>query len=327
MKTKAILLLVSLFGLGLLNASTASAYTYCGFLDKRFQMRAYHFNSEFWVNMLVAESDKWNRVHPVLSIDRTRSSTIPVGKDGNNIIGWISEASLNRAYNTTWDGAVGLTFTWYDTICGRVVEQDMFFNPTISLFAPQTTVPFSLGFQEIALHELGHAVTLDHEDGSLSVMTTNNAVSDILHHNDKVGWIRSAAQAFNPLPTHINDMGIFPLRNAPGAKIYSTLSPNFVARGATVTIKDFTVENLSSVFPFAGPAFRVVLENTATGVTTDIGTFSWSNFGPFSGWSGDLTYTVPASIAPATYRVTAVFMGTDDDATNNRAVFGTIGVR
>jgi hypothetical protein len=203
----------------------------------------------------------------------------------------------------------------------------MFFNPAITLFTAQINVPYNLGFQEIALHELGHAVTLDHEDRSLSVMTTNNAVSDVLHHNDKVGWIRSAAQKFNPLPIPREDMGIFPLRNSSGGKTYSTLSPTVVARGASVTIQDFSVENLSSVFAFTGPAYRVVLENTSTGNPTDIGSFSWGNFGAFSGWSGNLIYTVPASITPAQYRVVAIFQGSDSDKTNDRAVFGTIQVR
>jgi hypothetical protein len=311
----------------LLPASNASAYVYCGYLDGRFNFRAYHFNSEFWVDMVVAESQKWNRIYPVLSIDRTKSSTVPVGKDGNNIITWLSEASLNKYYNTTWVGSVGLTVTWYDGgTCGRVIEQDMMFNPSVTLFAPQTTVPFQLGFQEIALHELGHAVTLDHEDRSLAVMTTNNAVSNMLHHNDKVGWNRSAAQKFNPLPSPINDMGVFPLRNAPGAKTYSTLSTGLVARGASLTIRDFSVENLSNVFPFSNAAFRIVFENTATGAVVEIGTLTWANFNPFSGWSGNLTFNVPVSAPLANYRVAAILKGTDDDSSNNRAVFGTVTV-
>ena len=310
----------------LIVSSTAAAYTYCGFHDRRFPMRAYHFNSEFWVDMLVAEAEKWNHVHRVISIDRTRSSTIPLGKDGNNIIGWISEADLNRVYNVSWAGDVGLTAIWQEKNCGRIIEADMMFNPAITLFAPQTTVPFNLGFQEIALHELGHVLTLDHEDRSLAVMTTNNAVSDVLHHNDKVGWIRSAAQKFNPLPIPVNDMGVFPLRNASGAKVYSTLSPTSVARGSAVTIRDFSVENLSAVFPFTNPTFRLALENTTSEAVFELGTFSWDTFSAFSGWSGNLTFNVPLSVPAARYRIVAIFTGADDDKTNDRAVFGTIVV-
>lgn len=325
MRIRKTILALGLYSLLLQPVSYAQAYNYCGFHDRTYNMTAFHFNSEFWVDMLVAEANKWNAVHPVLSIGRTRSSTVPVGRDGRNVIGWISEADLNRFYNLSWAGTVGWTITWTDGSCGRFVESDMFFNPGITLFTPQTQVPYNLGYQEIALHELGHAVTLGHEDGSLAVMTTNNAVSDVLYHNEKVGLLRSAAFRFSV--TDRRDMGVFPLRNTSGSKIYSTLSPSTVSRGANVTIRDFSVENLSSGLVFSNPSYRVVLENTATGASTDIGWFSWGNFCAFCEWSGNLTYTVPASISPDQYRVVAIFQGSDSDATNNRAVFGTIRVR
>lgn len=327
MKLVNVVVAATLCGIGLWTALPASAYVYCGFHDRRYEMRPYYFNSEFWVDILAAEADKWNAVHSVLSLNRTRSRTIPAGKDGQNVIGWIAEADLIRVYNLSWTGLLGVTAIWTDGACGRFVESDMFFNPALTLFTPQTQVPFALGYQEVALHELGHAVTLDHEDRSLAVMTENAAVSDVLHHNDKVGWIRSAAQQFNPLPTPREDMGIFPLRNARDGKVYTTISPTTVARGAPVTIRDFSVENLSSVFPFASPAYFITLEQTSSGASTQIGSFFWRSFAAFSGWSGNLTYTVPAGLAPGQYRVVGVFRDQDSDKTNDRAVFGTIQVR
>ncbi|WP_165244433.1 hypothetical protein [Paludisphaera soli] len=321
------ILATALLAAGSLAVSSASAYVYCGFHDRRYEMRAYHFNSEFWVDLVVAQSAKWDRVHPLFSINRTRSRTTPVGQDGQSVIGWLTEADLNRHYGLSWAGTAGWTVTWTDGTCGRLLESDMFFNPGITLFAPQTAVPYNLGFQEIALHELGHAATLDHEDRGLAVMTAGGVVSDVLHNDDKVGWIRSAAQKFNPLPTPIRDMGVFPIRNGRSSKVYASLSPTTVARGADVAIRDFTVENLSSVFPFEGPTFRVVLEETSSGATIEIGTFSWGRFEPFSHWSGDLTYTVPSGTPPSSYRVVAIFQGRDSDATNDRAVLGTIRVR
>jgi hypothetical protein len=313
--------------ISLMSVSQVSAYVYCGFHDRRYEMRAYYFNSEFWVDMVVAEANKWNRVHPVLSINRTRSNTIPVGRDGQSVIGWINEADLNRFYNLSWSDSLGWTIVTLDGKCGRLVESDMFFNPGITLFTPQVNVPYDLGYQEVALHELGHAVTLDHEDRSLSVMTEFTAVSNVLHHNDKVGWNRSASQKFNPLPNPIEDMGIFPLRGAGSAKFFTTLSPTTVSRGSAVTIRDFSVENLSNVFPFENPVYRIVLEDVSSGAATEIGTFFWDRFGPFSSWSGNLTYTLPLSLTPSRYRVLGVFQGKDSDTTNDRAVFGTIQVR
>ncbi len=319
--------IASVAAIAALTMPSVAAYVYCGAHDRRFEMRAYHFNSEFWVDMIVAEAAKWNAVHSVFSINRERNARIPLGRDNQNVIAWVSDADMRRIFNMPWGSAVGRTAIWIEGGCGRVLEADVMFNPSVTLFAPQTQVPYNLGYQEIALHELGHAASLDHEDTGLAVMTTNNAVSNVLHHNDKVGWLRSARQRFNPLPTEREDMGIFPLRNAVGAKVYATLAPTSVARGGTVTIRDFSVENLSSVFPFNGPTYRVFLEHTGSGVATEIGSFSWGRFGPFSSWSGNLTYTVPRSLSAAQYRVVARFQGTDSDTSNDRALFGTIQVR
>ena len=326
----------TLCAVALLTLAPASGFVYCGFHDRRHDMRAYYFNSQFWVDILVAEAGKWSAVHSVLSINRERSPTFQAGlRDGQNVIGWMSEADLLRAYNRTWGSALAITFSRKEKNCGRVLETDLIFNPAITLFKPQTEIPYSQGFQDAALHELGHVLTLEHEERSLALMAPAEQVSDVLHHNEKVGWIRSAAQRFNPLPTPVVDMGVFPLRKGDdGSEVYASLSPTTVSRGGTVTISDFSVENLSSVFPFTRPRYRVVLENAASGAATEIGWFAWETFGPFSQWNGSLTYIVPASLPPAVYRVVAEFTppadadfsGQDRDPTNDRAVFGTIDV-
>jgi hypothetical protein len=327
MKSK-IIAAASLFALSLLTVTPASGYVYCGYHDRPYQMRAYHFNSEFWVDILAAEANKWNAVHPVLSINRERRPTFPAKLgDGQNVIGWINEADLLRLYNRSWGSALAITFSRKERNCGRVLETDLIFNPAITLFTPQTQVPYSQGYQDAALHELGHVLTLGHEERGLALMAPAEVVSDVLHHNEKVGWIRSAAQRFNPLPTPREDMGVFPLRKGDGSEVYASLSPTTVTRGQIVTINDFSVENLSSVFPFTSPRYRVVLENVASGATIEIGWFAWASFAPFSSWSGNLTYRVPSNVPPAVYRVAAVFTGQDSDRTNDRAVFGTIDVR
>jgi hypothetical protein len=320
----------SLYAIALLTPALAWGYTYCGVHDRRHEMRAYYFNSEFWVDMLAQEERKWNRVYSVLNINRERSATFPAGLgDGQNVIGWLGETDLMRIYNRSWGNALAITFTRKEKNCGRILETDLIFNPAITQFTPQTEVPYVQGFQEAALHELGHVLTLGHEERGLALMAVAPAVSDVLHHNEKVGWYRSASQGFNPGPSVMNDMGVFPLRKGDGAEVYASLSPEFVSRGASVTISDFSVENLSSEEPFSqpGPRYRVVLENVDSGVPIEIGWFAWETFNPFSSWSGSLTFRVPANVPPATYRVVAVFDGQDDDRTNDQAVFGTIDVQ
>lgn len=310
----------------LVEARAVEAYVYCGFHDRGFPMRAFHFNSEFWVDQLADEVARWNTVHPVIQLSRERPSTVPVGNDGRNVISWIGEADLMSNYNLSWSngGTVGWTISWLSSNCGRVEEADVFFWPGISLFTPQRNVPYSLGYQEIALHELGHVLTQDHEDTTLAVMTSGQAVSDVLYTSDKVGWLRSADFSF--AVTDRSDMGVFPLRNNGASKVYGQTTPTTVRAGDTVTLRDMTVQNLSSGLGFTGPAFDVLLEPTAGGASRTIGNFSWGNFCAYCSWSGDLTFRVPSSTPAGNYRVVVQFRGTDSDPGNDRAVFRTIAV-
>ncbi|MFQ5566628.1 MAG: hypothetical protein ACE5EU_09725, partial [Paracoccaceae bacterium] len=185
-------------------------------------------------------------------------------------------------------------------------------------------VPYVLGFQEIALHELGHVLTLDHEDRELSVMTAGASVSNVLYASDKVGWLRSADFRFSV--TDRRDMGVFPLRNAGASKTYATSTPSTVGRGNNVTLRDMTVQNLSSALAFSNPIFDVFLERTTSGARIDIGWFSWGSFCAFCGWSGDLTFRVPSGTPIGQYRVVVDFRGSDSDPSNDRAEFRTITV-
>lgn len=308
--------------IGLAGIADAHAYVICGFHDRPFLMRAFHWNSEFWVDMVANEAGKWNGVHPIVSIERERRQTVPTGRDGRNAISWLSDASMQAAYGAGWGTAVGRTIIWREVECGRVIEADMMFNPSISLFAPQQQVPYSLGFQEIVLHELGHALTLDHEERSPAVMTDGAAVSDVLYKTDKVGWFRSAQFRFTPQDK--SDMGISPLRSGPTR--YATISPSTVAAGATFTARDITVENLSSGIPFANPQFRAFLVPTAGGIITTLGTFGWQSFCAFCTWAGDLTFRVPAGLASGQYRLWIELSGFDNDLSNNVAPIGLITV-
>jgi hypothetical protein len=304
-----------------------SAYIYCGAHDRRYEMRVYYWNSSFWVDMLQQEASKWNAVHSVLSINREKRASFPAKSgDGQSVIGWLSDTDLRRIYNRPWGLAMGVTFTKREKNCGRILETDVIFNPAQTLFTPQTEVPYSQGYQEAALHELGHVLSLQHEERGLALMAASPAVSDVLHHNEKVGWVRSAAQRFNPLPSPVMDMGVFPLRKGDGSEVYADVSPRTVSPGDNVTISDLSVENLSNVFPETNPRFNVVLENTANGAVREIGWFSWANFRPFSSWNGNLTYRIPSDVEMAEYRVAAIYQGKDQDRSNDRAVFGKIVV-
>jgi hypothetical protein len=54
--------------LSLISIADAKAFVVCGFHERPLIMRAFHWNSEFWVDMVANEAGKWNAVHPVVCI-------------------------------------------------------------------------------------------------------------------------------------------------------------------------------------------------------------------------------------------------------------------
>jgi hypothetical protein len=299
------------------------SYVYCGFHATGITLTAYHWNSDFWVDILGQEAAKWNAVQPVLTINRLRQASIPLGRDNNNVVGWLNQADLNRVYGLSWTNTVGWTITWKDGNCGRVLESDLFFNPGITLFTKQSQVPYRLGYQEIALHELGHVCTQNHEDRTLAVMTAGASVSDILYASDKVGWYYSARTRL--APTDKRDVGIYPLRNNGSSKIYSTIYPSSVYRGNSITVRDFTLQNLSVGINETNVRFKVYLQHVSTGAWTEIGSFTWSA-GGYTSWDGNLTFYIPSGATAGSYKVWGYCQSYDTDYSNSWALFGQISV-
>jgi hypothetical protein len=155
-------------------------------------------------------------------------------------------------------------------------------------------------------------------------MTDGVAVSNVLYTQDKVGWFRSAQFRFSPQDK--SDMGIFPLRAAGSAKRYATISPSTVAAGSTFTVRDISVENLSSGINFPNPQFRAFLVPISGAFITTLGTFNWASFCAFCSWGGNLTFSVPAGLTPGQYRLWIEFSGSDSDLSNNVAQIGLITV-
>ncbi|MEI6948419.1 hypothetical protein V9K67_14580 [Paraflavisolibacter sp. H34] len=318
-------LLIPLLGCLLaLVPARVNSYVYCGYHTTGIALTAYYWNSEFWVNMLVSEAYKWNAIYPVLTINRTKSATIPLRRDNNNVVGWLNETDLKNNYGLSWaNNIVGWAVTWKDVTCGRVLEADVFFNPAITLFTQQTEVPYRKGYQEIALHELGHVCAQDHEDRILAVMTAAGAVSDVLYASDKIGWYYSAKNRF--APTDKRDMGIYPLRNTGNQKTYSTIYPNALYKGNYISVRDFTIQNLSVGIAATNIPYKVYLQNLSTYGLTEIGSFVY-NGGGFTQWEGNMSFYVPTSITAGSYKVWAACQTPDMDYTNTWAQFGKITV-
>lgn len=78
----------------------------------------------------------------------------PFDEDGMNTIGFQEEPELERVL-----GATGFTI---DTVTGRILESDIFFNSIFPWSVAQTGAAGRFDLQSTAVHEIGHFIGLGH---------------------------------------------------------------------------------------------------------------------------------------------------------------------
>jgi hypothetical protein len=97
----------------------------------------------------------WNAAGAHLSVGGTTSKTAP-NQDGENTVGFARLVPKN---------VLAATWTYVDDDTGQVLEADMFFNstnPWATLGACNGTATGNFDVADIATHELGHALGLNH---------------------------------------------------------------------------------------------------------------------------------------------------------------------
>ncbi len=116
------------------------------------------------LNDIRAGADAWNRTFPVLNCTGT-SPKANAALDGENVV----------FFSDTESGsAIAVTYLWYNKRTQTMLEFDMYFFERAWNFFSLTATPGSCyqGFyyQTIATHEFGHAVGIDHNRCSDSIM-------------------------------------------------------------------------------------------------------------------------------------------------------------
>jgi len=280
---------------------------------------------------------KWNRGWNTMALT---AITIPPGSDWdvryqnamwhwNNVKGSSFTYYYSRAGNTVslgngvsevygtdlgTGGTLGVTRTRYH--CNRtwffdwsysigIDETDMAFN---------TRVLWSLGplnygnlgspisFESVALHELGHALGLGHEDRRLATMNSYYPNSGPLGHYkewDPLGDDRLGARYLYPDGTTETDVAGSVFRWVGSGSSGLVYAPQTARRGDTVTLQ-YTVQNLSTSARNFDAGFYLSTNDYISTSDTLLGT---SGFSAPAGSYGTFyrTLTIPTNIAPGAY--------------------------
>lgn len=185
-------------------------------------------------------------------------------------------------------------------------ETDMAFNTSLSW----STGSFNYGslgspysFEGVAMHELGHALGLNHEDRWMALMNSyypNSGPLGYYKEWDPNADDRAGVRSLYGDGTTETDVAGSAFKRTGSGTSGLISSPSSAARGSNVTI-DFTFSNLSTATQTFDVGFYLSTNDFISTYDTWLGT----NYGAWgsSGFTGTFTRTlyIPTTVAPGIY--------------------------
>lgn len=235
---------------------------------------------------------------------------LPVANNNQNNLGVLSNAQMTEGGYDTWDvlSANGVCYTWVDNN-RRVRETDILINPAIAGNEAQ--------FRKSLTHELGHALTLNHETARMALLYPGtfrqppNFASLWYSRRDDHQGVRSMLQWVNANIaggtwniTQFTDLATWSqAHDNPGNAgnlVMTRLSSETIPRGGTATVNFVHVENRGTV---AAQNVRLKFYLSSNDVISandhEIASFTWNTFANW--WSGSLNVRVPNSVPAGQY--------------------------
>ena len=275
-----------------------------------------------------AEFDRWNFYANVFGARTTGGS--PMKENATNEIGFVSIADAHARYGFDLDPTY-LGVTWHspepafgyfdecptpeDAACDEFAESDVLIISDAARGWTFDGPPPLEGsgpnyYAATALHELGHSLGLHHNFYTLSTM---NYLHDFAARYLTLGDASAVRANYGAQTNAISDIAAYPFRHDGDCKrsgiVVASASPQSVVPGATLTLRDFRVENVGTG-AVANTALDVYLSDDATIESSDhwLGRLVWPSFAEGSYWdnSSGWDFTVPADTPSGTYYVGAI---------------------
>jgi hypothetical protein len=235
---------------------------------------------------------------------------LPVANNNQNNVGVLSNAQMTAGGYDTWDvlSANGVCYTWVDSN-NRVRETDILINPAIAGNEAQ--------FRKSLTHELGHALTLNHETARMALLypgtfrqPPNYASLWYSRRDDHQGvramlqWVNANIGAGTWDIVQFTDMATWSQAHenpgTTGNLVMTRISTETVRRGDVATLNFVHLENRGNV---AAQNVRLKFYLSTNEVITandhEIASLTWNTF--TSWWSGSLNVRIPNTVPAGQY--------------------------
>jgi hypothetical protein len=196
------------------------------------------------------------------------------------------------------------------TTCGFFSETDVIMNADFfrgwTIADPNYTDTGPANYYATAIHELGHALGLHHNFDSLTTMNYYEDFAAIyLGRSDS----RAAREYYPSQARTTTDIATYPFRYDGfqyGGSTVASASPAAVGTGDSLTIHDFTIENIGSETP-SDVRVRIYLSTNNFISTGDyeIGSVAFSTLATWWDTTG-FTFTIPQTVPSGVYYVGAI---------------------
>jgi fibronectin type 3 domain-containing protein len=258
----------------------------------------------------------------------------------NEFGGYVDSATLQAAYGFSWKPQdVAVCCSLHKGECGEIIESDIFWNSALNwtddenLGIGNKTVTM---IRPATMHELGHSwgmqrVTYPETNYAYDYPTVMQAIyHDVVEngrgiHTVDAAFLRLAYDDQTNILGFI-DVGVESYYASAGLH-NSTTDKNYYLPGESITFKNVTIENMSSVaVDDVRLRFYLSWDNEITESDYQLGSyFYWDTFDLNGIAVGDFTVMIPPEILPGQYYVGAIVtingFNTDMFSYNNSTYF------